>query len=34
MFNKYVDVDIRGLFKKYPIFDWEKYIYRPGLLQP
>ena len=25
--------DIRGLFKKYPIFGWEKYIYTPGGLQ-
>jgi hypothetical protein len=26
-------LDIRGLFKKYLTFGWEKYIYTPGGLQ-
>jgi len=25
---------LRGLFKNYPTFGWEKYIYTPGSLQP
>ena len=25
---------IHGLFKKYPTFGWEKYIYAPEGLQP
>ena len=29
-----VKMQIHDLFKKYPTFGWEKYIYTPGGLQP
>jgi len=32
--KKHSTYTVRGLFKKYPTFGKEKYIYTPGGLQP